>query len=426
MLGPLMLAHNTAVHRATRMTPFYAMFGYDPNLPLWPDMEVLDETFRESPAKTTEEEALRAFHRRQAAARMLAGTNNTAERQRYAREPADDGPAFLKQQKVWIRTTLMPGKNQKLRPRWEKAIIIEETHPSVFKVRRFKGNKRTKTLNVERIRPRTDDLAPSEDDDADDDDSDDDQEPDDPAQAVQELIAQLTADLADDVEAWASTMEEWSLRDLQKLFTRAGRPAAQLFGLLGPQLQASASPQTAPKQEMPPSPSSDGLSDMDYEEVPSCRTVPPTAKAEAADAGRIIPPAATARSQGEADRQATGRTAARIPPPSLIRRRQRRRRRRLRVGPVRLRRHTGPVTARPARHQLPVGAQAHAQGGVRHQTLAIQRKGQAQADAHRTDAGSARPPHHDEGWAARRRKSKANASLRFKKGYNTQVTYGKT
>ena len=83
---------------------------------------------------------------------------------------------------------------------------------------------------------------------------------------VQELIAQLTADLADDVEAWASTMEEWSLRDLQKLFTRAGRPAARLFGLLGPQHQASASPQTAHKQERPPSPSSDGLSDMDYEE----------------------------------------------------------------------------------------------------------------------------------------------------------------
>ena len=295
MLGPLMLAHNTAVHRATRMTPFYAMFGYDPNLPLWPDMEVLDETFRVSPAKTTEEEALRAFHRRQAAARMLAGTNNTAERQRYAREPADDGPAFLKQQKVWIRTTLMPGKNQKLRPRWEKAIIIEETHPSVFKVRRFKGNKRTKTLNAERIRPRTDDLAPSEADDADDDDSDDEQEPDDPAQAVQELIAQLTADLADDVEAWASTMEEWSLRDLQKLFTRAGRPAARLFGLLGPQGNRRArARKLRPSKKCPLSPSSDEDMDMDYEEVASCRTVPPTARAEEADAGRIIHPEAPA------------------------------------------------------------------------------------------------------------------------------------
>ena len=129
MLGPLMLAHNTAVHRATRMTPFYTMFGYDPNLPIWPDMQVLDDSFHADPAKTTETQKIRAFHRRQTAARMLAGTNNKIERQRYAREPADTEPAFVKQQKVWIRATLAPGKNQKLRPRWEKAIITDETHP---------------------------------------------------------------------------------------------------------------------------------------------------------------------------------------------------------------------------------------------------------------------------------------------------------
>jgi transposase InsO family protein len=32
---PLQIAHNTAVNRITKTSPFYAMFGYDPALPIW-------------------------------------------------------------------------------------------------------------------------------------------------------------------------------------------------------------------------------------------------------------------------------------------------------------------------------------------------------------------------------------------------------
>jgi hypothetical protein len=32
-----MFSHNMAVNKATLCSPFYAMFGYDPRAPLWPD-----------------------------------------------------------------------------------------------------------------------------------------------------------------------------------------------------------------------------------------------------------------------------------------------------------------------------------------------------------------------------------------------------
>ena len=37
-LPALMLSHNTAVNAATRQSPFTTMFGYNPRLPLWPDL----------------------------------------------------------------------------------------------------------------------------------------------------------------------------------------------------------------------------------------------------------------------------------------------------------------------------------------------------------------------------------------------------
>jgi transposase InsO family protein len=42
-IGPLSFAHNTAVHKATRQTPFYTMFGHNPRSPLWPEFEVLKD-----------------------------------------------------------------------------------------------------------------------------------------------------------------------------------------------------------------------------------------------------------------------------------------------------------------------------------------------------------------------------------------------
>ena len=50
-LGPLMFSHNTAVHKATMTSPFYAMLGYNPRAPLWPDNALLEEE-EDTPAGT--------------------------------------------------------------------------------------------------------------------------------------------------------------------------------------------------------------------------------------------------------------------------------------------------------------------------------------------------------------------------------------
>ena len=34
-LGPLMLSYNSGISKTTRVTPFYATVGIDPNVPLW-------------------------------------------------------------------------------------------------------------------------------------------------------------------------------------------------------------------------------------------------------------------------------------------------------------------------------------------------------------------------------------------------------
>ena len=47
------------------------------------------------------------------------------------------------------------------------------------------------------------------------------------------MIEKITAQLQDDVEMWASTVENWSLKDLRRLYAHANKPAARIFGFAG-------------------------------------------------------------------------------------------------------------------------------------------------------------------------------------------------
>jgi hypothetical protein len=42
-ISTLMFSHNTAMHKSTLTTPFFAMFGYDPRVPFWPDGDMFPE-----------------------------------------------------------------------------------------------------------------------------------------------------------------------------------------------------------------------------------------------------------------------------------------------------------------------------------------------------------------------------------------------
>ena len=268
LLGPLMLAHNTAVHKATRVTPFYSMFGYDPRIPLWPDMTVLDDSLRRQAkgSKREEEDFLQDFHDRQTQARRITQQNNTMERERYAKAPDVSEPIFHPGQKVWIRATIIQGFNAKLRPRWEKAIIMNEPHPNVFKVRRFKGKRRTKTINHAAIRPRVDgEEEPQETEEEPEDQKETEQQeevPDDPdePEEANEVMA-MSLSLAEAIPLWLSQMEFLSMRDLNELFRRLPqKDAPLLFFLLNhagdnlqpPQMIQDGGP--APAQQAPADP----------------------------------------------------------------------------------------------------------------------------------------------------------------------------
>jgi transposase InsO family protein len=225
LIGPLMLSHNTAVNKATRCTPFYAMFGYNPRLPLWPELQVLDE--KDFPAVKADEKALlAAFLQRQRVARKIAADNNADYQDTYARPPASPITPFKAGEKVWITTPPPTGHNRKLMPKWEKAIIVAETAVGVFKVRRFVGRRRTKTINIVYIRHRDETGPPKEDEEEGEeriqatpeegrnDNNDDDEVALSPAEIA--LVGRLSKDL----ESWLAQPHKWSRKKLHQLMLR--------------------------------------------------------------------------------------------------------------------------------------------------------------------------------------------------------------
>jgi hypothetical protein len=204
MLGPLMFSHNTAVHKATRMTPFYSMFGYDPRAPLWPEMSVLEEQDF-GVKKANERQLFQDFHYRQLVARKITHDNNlaaTAQRDRLPPNP--ESCHYAMGERVWVRIFKTgTEKNSKLHPNWEKAIIIGATGHGAYKIQKFKGRRKTKTVNTKYIRR---DKALEE-----PGDSDDEENPDETEEAGVETMDE-------NKEIWASNMDGWTWGDLRKLF----------------------------------------------------------------------------------------------------------------------------------------------------------------------------------------------------------------
>ena len=217
LIGPLNLAHNTAVNRATRMTPFYSLFGYNPRLPLWPELDVLDK--EDFPlVKAPEKELIRAFLQRQRIARKITHDNNTAFKEEYERPAKSEArkDIFKAGDSIWITTPVPTGYNRKLKPKWEKAIVTAEANPGAFRVRRFKGRRRTKTINAGFMRHRDadDDDTPTEDEQVRErEEEETGEEEDTPTQEHLEIINRLSGDL----ERMLAQPQKWSWALLRKL-----------------------------------------------------------------------------------------------------------------------------------------------------------------------------------------------------------------
>ena len=152
-LPALMLSHNTAVNKQIKMSPFYAMFGYDARLPLWPDLsDVLDtEEFRLPPA---EKDVLYGWLEARKRAREAAHGN-----EQHARDllPENTLPkiSFKAGDKAWIRIHATNEKNKKFAPKWERAYVMERNSHTTYKVKRIDAKSgKIKVVNVQHMKQR--------------------------------------------------------------------------------------------------------------------------------------------------------------------------------------------------------------------------------------------------------------------------------
>ena len=158
-LGPLQFSFNTAVHRATRMTPFYALFGYDPRQPLWPDMEELIPDKKIKAASSGE--AVARLKEIQATARRIV-TNNLQEAQETYKMNHDrrnnvHPTTFFQGQKIWWRRHKAERPNPKFEQHWFPGFVVEQKSSTVIVINKLRGRKKTQTMNISKVRPRIDD-----------------------------------------------------------------------------------------------------------------------------------------------------------------------------------------------------------------------------------------------------------------------------
>jgi len=151
-ITPLMISHNTAVHKATMTTPHYAMFGYDPRVPLWPDGQVLDfEDISDNP--------LADLRRTQEVIRATVHHNNQHYREDYKtaydKRRRVEQSTFKVGDLVWCKIHASNDVNKKLAAKWEEGIIYMVKQLEVYVVSR-PGRKRHRhvTLGSADLRPR--------------------------------------------------------------------------------------------------------------------------------------------------------------------------------------------------------------------------------------------------------------------------------
>ena len=158
LLGPLMLSFNTAVHKSTRNTPFYTMFGYDPRVPLWNDADITK--FDQEVSHPDQARALLHLRQAQTLARQAAHNSNQHAREQYTAQYNKHNhtalPTYQPGDHVWLRFNDVNEPNRKLSVKWEPAVIENATdNPAVFKVLRLNRKRKPRiTINVQQMKPR--------------------------------------------------------------------------------------------------------------------------------------------------------------------------------------------------------------------------------------------------------------------------------
>ncbi len=163
-LPALMLSLNTAVNKAIKMSPFKAMFGYDPRIPLYADLDILNEDEYRIPAE--DKDTFYAWQDTQRAARQAAHANDRHFKDTQFLTQQNPLRSFKAKENVWVKIQAQTQPNKKFAPQFEPAIIIQRTSQNTYKIRRLLAKqKKIVTVNAEHLKPRSNDAQVPEDDD---------------------------------------------------------------------------------------------------------------------------------------------------------------------------------------------------------------------------------------------------------------------
>jgi len=150
---PLQFAYNTAIHRITMTTPFFAQFGYDPMVPLWKrkDRAMLDQTQRfHDPVSRV----LHVNHRVHDIIRARLPGERKKQDIQYNKKHHTQRHEFHIGDRVWVERICISQANPKLTQKWEEALVTKVTSHNTLTVSRYQRSKhREITIHVDKVRP---------------------------------------------------------------------------------------------------------------------------------------------------------------------------------------------------------------------------------------------------------------------------------
>jgi hypothetical protein len=160
-LAPLMFNYNTSINKSTQITPFHATFNYNPRVPLWIGVEHrFDKHLKNATGKDTsipENLArLRALHHntRQIEHHNLQHMADLKEDENRRAHPEAKWPSYTINQQVWHYIDAKRETNWKFGPSWGKTVIVGIPSTATYRLRREVGNKKVKTVNMQKLKPR--------------------------------------------------------------------------------------------------------------------------------------------------------------------------------------------------------------------------------------------------------------------------------
>jgi len=152
---PLQFAYNTSIHTTIMTTPFYAHFGYDPQVPLWKrkDKATLEYTrqFKDPVARV-----LQVNHKIHDHIRERLPEVRRVQDLQYNTRHNTQPRTYQVGDRVWVERLGIFEPNPKLSQKWEEAVVIKVTSDCNVRVSRYNRRKHKEiVVHMDKIRPMT-------------------------------------------------------------------------------------------------------------------------------------------------------------------------------------------------------------------------------------------------------------------------------